>query len=610
MGDEFPSGPRRLRFGVFDLDLQAGELRRRGVKVKLQEQPFRILAFLLERPGEVVTREQLRQLLWPPDTFVDFEHSINIAVKRLREALSDSADNPRFVETLPRRGYRFIAPVESLGTIPETSWERTAGRKSTIPVPEIKTMLAVLPFENLSGDPGQEYFSDGLTEEMITQLAGLNPAQLGVIARTSAMQYKHNPRVVGKIGQELGVDYVLEGSVRRQDNRIRVSAQLIRVSNQAHLWAASYDRALGGILALQSEVARAIADEIQVRLTPQKHTSLASVGPIDPDAYEAYLEGRYYWNKRTVDDLWKAVQHFQRATRLAPEYGPAHAGLSDVYAFLPAVAGGITTPPSVAQGPEKEISRLARKAALRALEIDDTLSEAHTSMGAVKAYHDWDWQGAEAEFKRSIELNPRSSEAHRQYGCYLSVIGHHRGAIAETELARKLDPLSLNANNDLGMAYCFARQYDRAIEQLHRTLELEPKFFRSYLYLAATHIPMQKYEEAFAELQKAEAAPEIMAYGLAFTGRKAQARKMLAEAIGTRVREIGGIFVALCYDALAERGRAIEWLEKAYCNRQWHVPWLKAFPPLDPMRSDPRFQDLLRRMNFPPRPAFQDERER
>jgi TolB-like protein/Tfp pilus assembly protein PilF len=570
MGDEIPSKSHKLRFGIFDLDLQAGELRRSGVRVKLQEQPFRLLAILLERPGEVKTREQLRQRLWPPDTFVDFEHSINIAVKRLREALRDSADNPRFVETLPRRGYRFIAPVETVGAIPESPREQVTSRKMTMP-PSVKIMLAVLPFENLGGDPEQEYFSDG---------------------------------------QELGVDYVLEGSVRRQDNRVRVSAQLIEVSNQTHLWAASYDRELGGILSLQSEVARAIADEIQIRLTPQQHILLASVSPIDPEAYEAYLEGRYYWNKRTVDDLWKAIQHFQRATRLAPEYGPAHAGLSDVYAFLPAVAGGITTPPSVAQGPEKEIARLAREAALRALEIDDTLAEAHTSLGAVKAYYDWDWPGAEVDFKRAIELNPHSSEAHRQYGWYLSVVGHHSNAIAEAELARKLDPLSLNANNDLGMAYCFARVYDRAIEQLRKTIELEPKFFRSYLFLAASHIPMLKYEEALVELQKAEAAPEIMAYGLALTGRTAQAREMLAEAIGTRVRETSGVMVALCCDALSERDRAFEWLEKAYDNHQFHITWLKSFPPLDPMRSDPRFEDLLRRMNFPPQPAYQNKREK
>ena len=598
MGDKIPSVPHRLRFGIFDLDLQAGELHRSGVRVKLEEQPFRILAILLERPGEVITREQLRQRLWPPDTFVDFEHSINIAVKRLREALSDSADNPRFVETLPRRGYRFIAPVVTVGAVPESPQEQATVRKITMP-PSAKIMLAVLPFENLSGDPGQEYFSDGLTEEMITQLADLNPAQLGVIARTSAMQYKHDPRAIDRIGQELGVHYVLEGSVRRQGKRVRISAQLIQVSNQAHLWATSYDRELGGILSLQSEVARAIADEIQIRLTPQQHTSLASVGPIDPEAFEAYLKGRFYWNKRTVDDLWKAIQHFQRATRLAPEYGPAHAGLSDAYAFLPAVAGGITTPPSVAQGPAKETARHAREAALRALEIDDTLAEAHTSLGAVKAYYDWDWLGAEVEFKRTIELNPRSSEAHRQYGWYLSVIGRHDNAIAEAEVARKLDPLSLNANNDLGMAYCFARFYDQAIGQLHKTLELEPGFFRSYLFLAASHMSKRMYEEALVDLQKAEAAPEIMAYGLALTGRTAKAREMLDEAIGTRVRETSGVMVALCCDALAERDRAFEWLEKAYNNHQFHITWLKSFPPLDPLRSDPRFQDLLRRLNFP-----------
>jgi len=530
---------------------------------------------------------------------VDFEHSINIAVKRLRDSLSDSADNPRFVETLARRGYRFIAPVEPTVAIRESPRDWATGRKIA-KRPGERIMLAVLPFENLSGDPKQEYFSDGLTEEMITRLGGLKPAQLGVIARTSVLQYKRDPRAIDQVGQELGVDYVLEGSVRRQGNRVRVCAQLIQVSDQAHLWAASYDRELSSILALQSEVAGAIVDEIQIRLSPQQRASLASVGPIDPEAYETYLEGRYYWNKRTVEDLWKAIQYFQRATRLAPDFGPAQAGLSDAYAFLPAVAGGIATPPGVAQGPAKEIARLAREAALRALKIDDTLAEAHTSLGAVKAYCDWDWLGAEAEFKRAIELNPRSSEAHRQYGWFLSIVGRHDDAIAEAERARKLDPLSLNANNDLGVAYCFARLYDRAIEQLRKTLELEPRFFRCYLFLAASHASMGMYEEALAEVQKAEAAPEIIAYGLALTGKMVQAREILAQAIETRVREASGIFVALCCDALSERDRAFEWLEKAYGNRQWHISWLKVFPPLDSLRPDPRFQDLIRRVNFPP----------
>jgi len=435
---------------------------------------------------------------------------------------------------------------------------------------------------------------------MITQLAGLEPARLGVIARTSAMQYKHNPRAVDQIGQELGVDYILEGSVRRQGDRVRVSAQLVQVSDQAHLWAASYDRELGGILTLQSEVARAIADEIQLRLTLQQHASLASVGPVNPEAYESYLKGRYYWNKRTVEDLWKAVQHFQQATRLAPDYGWACAGLSDAYTFIPAVSGGIAMPSVAATGSTNEICRLAREAALRALEIDDTLAEGHTSLGAIMAYHDWNWSGAEAEFKRAIELNPRSSEARRQYGWYLSVVGRHEEAIEEAELARELDPLSLNANNDLGVAYCFARLYDRAIEQLRKTLELEPKFFRCHLFLAASYIPKLMYEEALAEFQGAGAVPELIALGLALTGKVAEARRVLARAMRSRGREVNGVFAALSYDALGERDSAFEWLEKAHNNRQWHVMWLKVGPPLDPLRSDPRFDDLIRRMSFPP----------
>lgn len=599
MEDELPSVPQKLRFGIFDLDLQAGELRRSGVKIKLQEQPFRILAILLERPGEVVTREQLRRRLWPGDTFVDFEHSINIAVKRLREALNDSADNPRFVETLARHGYRFIAPVGAGGVMAESSRETATGRRFAKP-PGGRIMLAVLPFENLSGDPGQEYFSDGMTEEMITQLACLEPARLGVIARTSVMGYKHNPKPADQIGRELGTDYILEGSVRRQGDRVRVTAQFIQVSDQAHLWAANFDRELGGILTLQSDVARAIADEIQLRLTPRQNASLASVGPIDPEAYEAYLMGRYYWNKRTVEDLWKAIRHFQHATELAPKYGPAYAGLADAYAFLPAVSAAVAAPAGVVSSPIKHVYALALEAALRALEIDDTLSEAHTSLGSVKAYYEWNWADAEREFKRAIELNPRSSEAHRQYGWYLSIVGRHDEAIAEAEFAHELDPLSLNANNDLGMAYCFAGHHDKAIVQLRNTIELEPKFFRPHLFLAASYGAKRMHEEALAEFQEAGAIPELIALGLAWAGRTAEARKVITAATRNRAREINGVFTALSYHVLGERDIAFQWFEKAYNDRQWHITWLKTGPPLDPLRSDPRYSDLLRRMNFPP----------
>jgi TolB-like protein/Tfp pilus assembly protein PilF len=588
MRNHAPSAPRKLRFSIFELDLRAGELRRSGMKVKLQEQPFRILAMLLERPGEVVTREELQVRLWPGKTYGDFEHSINIAVKRLREALGDSVENPRFVETLPRHGYRFIAPLSG-----------PSGQTLTQPnvLPE-KATLAILPLENLSGDPAEEYFVDGMTEELITQLGGMCPERLGVIARTTAMKYKQVRKGVDEIGRELGVDYILEGSVRREADRVRVSAQLIQVRDQAHLWAASYDRELSGVLALQSEVARAIANEIQIKLTPQQDARLASAKPVSPEAYEAYLKGRYYWNRRTPKDLKKAIQYFREATTLSPHYGPAYGGMSDAYAFLPAVSGGIMTLPVAGASP-KEVYSLAREAALRALEIDDTLAEAHTSLGAVKAYFDWDWSGAEAEFQRGIELNPHSSEAHRQYGCYLSAVGRRGQAIAEAELARELDPLSLNANNDLGLAYCFARLHDRAIERLRKTLELDPKFFRSHLFLAASYMAKRMYEEALAELQEARAAPEVMAIGLAMAGRKAQAQKALATATRTRGSNLNCVFVAIAREALDERESAFEWLEKAYHDRQWHMTWLKTFPPLDPLRADARFQDLLRRMNFP-----------
>jgi TolB-like protein len=311
------------RFGAFELDLRSGELRKKGVRIRLQEQPFEVLTVLLQRPGEVVTREELRSAIWPADTFVDFDNSLNTAINKLREALGDSADSPRFIETLPRRGYRFIAPVNGVKPVSASKQLATG-----------KIMLAVLPFDNLSGDREQEYFSDGLTEEMINQLGRLHPERLGVIARTSAMKYKHANKGIDQIGSELGVDYVLEGGVRRAGEHLRITAQLIQVTDQTHLWAESYERDLRDALALQSEVALAIASEINVKLTPQQRTRLANTRPLIPAAYEAYLKGRFYWNKRTADGVKKGIEHFEKAIEKDPSCPLAYVGLADSYGTL------------------------------------------------------------------------------------------------------------------------------------------------------------------------------------------------------------------------------------------------------------------------------------
>jgi TolB-like protein/DNA-binding winged helix-turn-helix (wHTH) protein len=510
------SSPQVVRFGVFAVDLQAGELYKGGVKLKLQDQPFQILSLLLKQPGKVVTREEIQQTLWPDGTFVDFEHSLNAAVKRLREALGDSAETPRFVETLPRRGYRFIYPVErgrrisrmrmaaiALAALAAVLFGLNVGglrdRLLGRPLPGEITSIAVLPLENLSGDPEQEYFADGMTE---------------------ALQFKGGDKPLQEIARQLKVDAVVEGAVVREGNRVRITAQLVEVSPERHLWSEQYERNLQSILTLQGEVARAIAREIKVTVTPAEETRLASARPVNREAHEAYLKGRFFLNKRTEEGLGKSIEYFQQAIEKDPLYARAYAGLADAYWMQP-FYGSV---------PRNEAYPRTEAAAKKALELDDTLAEAHSSMGAIKSVYDWDWSAAEREYKRALELNPGYAEAHRTYARYLSNVGQLDEAIAEVTRARELDPLSLMVNTDVGVAFYFARQYDQAIEQLQKTLEIDPTFLRAYLYLVAAYCQKSMFEEAMAAAQKTGPYVSLtVALVHAMAGRDEERRKLAAE---------------------------------------------------------------------------------
>ncbi len=403
-----------FRFGAFELDLSSSELRKAGVRVKLPPQPFKVLALLARRPGELATRKEIQQQIWGSETFVDFEEGLNFCIKQIRTALGDDAEAPRYIETLPRRGYRFIAPVEEPG--------HPAGR----------TMLAVLPFENLSGDSEQDYFSNGLTEEMITQLGRLQPERLSVIARTSAMTYKGSNKTVDQIGRELGVDYLLEGSVRREGDQVRITAQLIQVRDQAHLWAQSYDRNVSSILAVQGEVARAIAGEIKVAVTPEETRRLASARPVNPDAHEAYLKGRFHWYKLSRVHLDTALDYFQLALEKDPNYALAYVGIAYVWASR----GDCGLVPS------REAFPKVKAAALKARELDDTLAEVHELLANVRFFYEWDWGGAEREFQRAIQLNSNSAELRFYYSDFLISMRRPREWKAEIERALELDPFN------------------------------------------------------------------------------------------------------------------------------------------------------------------------
>jgi TolB-like protein/DNA-binding winged helix-turn-helix (wHTH) protein/Tfp pilus assembly protein PilF len=635
---------RILCFGSFEVDIAAGELRRQGLKIRLQDQPFRLLVLLLERAGDVVTREEVREKLWPADTYVDFDHSLNTAVRKLREALRDSADAPRYVETLARRGYRFTAPVAVVaprGTT-EVAHSANADEASVLPyspqrlstfarrlltfaivvaigaaalvadwvVPRQgpttqsgrRLTLAVLPFDNLTGDADQEYLSDGLTEEMITQLGRLEPDRLRVLARSSTWKYKRADRDIGQLRRELGADYVLEGSLRRAGERVRVTAQLVQVHDQSQVWAETYERDLRDVLIVQSEVAEAVARTIAVTLTPDAHARLARARPIHPEAYQDYLRGRFFWYRRTEAALKQALGYFQKAIAADPGYAPAYSGLADSYSSLGAssIIGGL---------PPRQAMPEAKAAALKALQIDGTLAEAHASLAMVHLLYDWDLAACEKEFRRALELDPNYNAAHHWYSHCLLPLGRKEESLAESKRALELEPLNLVVDIHLGWHYLYARQYDQAIEQFQRTLELDPAFPQTQRYAAWAYLQKGMHLEAIAALRAARKSlgrnPQIegeLGYALAVAGRRDEALATL-EGLShlSATRYVSPYSVALIHAGLGDRDQALAWLDKAYAERSDYMPYLRLEPMLDGLRSDHRFTALVGRVGLPSR---------
>jgi TolB-like protein/DNA-binding winged helix-turn-helix (wHTH) protein/Tfp pilus assembly protein PilF len=611
---------RLVRFGAFEVDLRSGELHKQGLKIKLQEQPFQILAMLLERPGEVLTREEVCQKLWARDTFVDFDHSLGTAIKKLRQALGDDAETPRYIETLPRRGYRFIAPVETAGAdlrvgaslrkwwllasagvllaIPLLSIGLNVGRMRdrllSLHAPPRIESLAVLPLENLSGDPAQDYFADGMTDELITEVAWIS--SLRVISRTSIMQYKGVHKPLAVIASELGVDAVVEGTVVRSGQKVRITAQLIRARDDRHLWSGKYERDLGDIVTLQGEVAQAIAGQVQIKLTPQEHTSLARARPVRPQVYEAYLKGSYFLNKLTEAGLYKSIEFFSQAVELDPAYAQGYAGLSQSYVYL-----GI-----FGLRPSGEVYPKARAAAMKALQLDETVAEAHNTLADVKKGYDWDWVAAETEYKRALELNPSYSRAHSWYADYLSKMGRPGEAIAEAERARELDPISVTSNTLLGIILYRARRYDEAIRACQKALELDPSHPNALWFQALAHEQKGELPEAIAKLKKTVSLSDaplyraLLANVYARAGERAKALSVLDELKAlSQQRYVSPLDIAVVYTGLGDRNSAFQWLERAYQERTMRIQELPD-PIFDSLRSDPHFQDLMRRIGLPP----------
>jgi pentatricopeptide repeat protein len=572
-------GSRIVRFGVFEADLDAGELRKHGLRIRIPEQAFQVLTMLVERPGEIVTRNELRERLWPGRAFMDFEHGLNKAVNRLREALGDSGTHPRFVGTVARRGYRLLAPVVTAG-----------GPELALPPRRIR--LAVLPFENVGDDAEQEFFSDGLTEEMISELGRLSPSRLGIIARTSAMQYKRSGKRIDEIGKELGVDYILEGGVRRVERRWRITAQLIHVDDQTHLWAQSYDRDLEDIFEIQREVAQRVADSLAFELLPEAHTRGRFAVP---EAYEAYLRGRYFWNRGNDVDARKAIEWYQRALEHDPRYALAYSGIADCYGRL--VWFSAMAP--VEGGPR------AKTAATRALELDENLSEAHASMALVRFWYEWDWEAAEREFRRSTELRPNYADAHNWYAAFLNAMGRFEEAVGQHKLAEELDPLSLIIAMNRADRFYFTRAFDPAIDHLERVLRRESRFFpahynlgRAYALKGASAPAIAAFENA-ARLSGNRQAVAALAYAYARAGRATEARKMLDEmeqAAGSGY--LAAPQFALVHLGLGEMDKAMECLERGFEERSYFMIYLGSDPIYDDLRSEARFVRLLERMGL------------
>jgi TolB-like protein/DNA-binding winged helix-turn-helix (wHTH) protein/Tfp pilus assembly protein PilF len=640
---ESPPPSSVVRFGTYEVSLQSGEVRKGGLRIRVQQQPMKLLEVLLEHPGEVVTREELRSRVWPNESFGDFDQALNIAIGKLRNALGDSAESPRFIETLPKRGYRFIADVSVVDTDTRSKrQEPVAGDllaaepghkiqrvglavrqqrrlrptrrvigalalvlslliffawrfRSHIPAPTGIRSIAVLPLENLSGDASQNYFADGMTDELITDLAQISA--LRVISRTSVMVYKGARKPLPQIARELNVDAVVEGTVLRSGEQVRITAQLIEASTDKHLWSQSYEGELRDTLALQNRVASAIADQIRINLTPREQAALKRAKAVNPEAYQSYLKGRYFWNKRTADGLKAALAYFNQAIEEDPEYAQAYSGLADTYALLGDWQYGVMS--------FKEALPKAKAAAIKALELDSSLSEAHTSLGYSLRAFDWDFDSAGKEFRRAIEINPGYATAHHWNAMNLGLLGRPKEALVEMRKAENLDPLSLIINADLAEFLLLTHSYDESVEQGRKIIEMDSTFAIGHKQLGDAYLLKQMDKEAVAELQKAvrlSGGSPICAADLArayvASGKMNEAMKLLSDLEKRSNADLTNApHIAMIYASMGNNDQAMHWLEKAYQER--FNPSILLRSGFDPLRSDPRFEEFMHRVGLP-----------
>ena len=661
-----PEPARIFRFGSFEADLGNRQLFRNGISVSLTGQPFEVLALLLERPGQLVTREQLRARLWPSGTVVEFDHGITAALTKLREVLGDDAQHPRFIATVPRHGYRFISQVSTAAraalapalqagresatrpapaatsdvepaAVQGSRWSRPTalavlaavlvliggtaayvylprtGQRAAEVSPAIHS-VAVLPLENLSGDKEQEYFADGMTDALITNLAQVE--SLRVISRSSAMQFKGSKETLPQIGHDLKVDAVVEGTVTRGANRVRVTAQLVEANSDHHLWARSYERDLKDVLALQDEIAQDIAEQVRVKLSPKARSLDLQAHAVDPEAYDAYLRGRYWafkaanmWRRCKTPpgcvspEAWKALEYYQQAIAKDPSYALGHAGVADGFVVL-AISGGLSL---------KEAASKVNQAALKALALDPSLAEPHSSLAFIKLFNDWDISGAEAESKQAIALNPNLARAHHWHSLYLVLTERPDEAVKESERARELDPFDFWINQWLGQTFYHARRYDDALRQIRRTVEMFPDRGNFYDDIADVYEQKKMFADAFAARQQAlslsrDPSVTSLVTPLGEAYKRGGYRGYLLKKIQVleQGHPQGGLAlagIAHLYAMLDDEPHAMSYLERAYEEHHWAVLFVRTAPEFDSIRSSPRFRDLVRRIGFPQSPS-------
>lgn len=638
---------RRYRFGVFQLDTLSGELYKHGIRIKLQDQPCQVLSVLLERVGEVVTREELRQRLWDHDTFVDFDHSLNISINKLRDALGDSAANPRFIETLPRKGYRFLAAV-SVEEVPDSRTPAatpvinpsveaavlpspTENEKRQVPSAKPsrlrfgvaalvlaalavggwflwkqgtaakgansgRVMLAVLPFEDLTGDKGNDFFVAGLHDELIAQLGRLYPSRLGVIARTSSVQYAGAHKSIDQIGRELRVDYVLDGTIRSVAGKFRITAELIQVSDQTHLWVETYEPGMGDILMMQEDVARRVSQVLSMEFLPDTIQKMEQNTTENAEAHEAYLRGRFLWSQETHQSLDEAVTEFQKAVSLDPKYALAYVGLADTYNVL----GSYGFIP-----PEQALPK-GKAAAAKALDLAPNSSDAYGTMAFAAFYYDWNWSETEELFRKALSINPNNQVAHEFYASYLHAIGRLDEADKQIRIAQDLDPLSGWVRDDKGWILLSRHRPQEAAVEFRKAIELNPRFPAAHLSLAVAYSRLKQYDRAFQEVKEAErlgGSPtrvlEIRGSLQALTGdiagAEATAETLKSGKISGRMSPYS---VALIYTALGRKSEALDWLDKAFQEKDTWTVWTKVLVEWDSLRDEPRFKELQRKLNL------------